>query len=112
LASLFGVKKIDPGHVATGARQARDQSERYRILAYTEHDWDGRRGGLGGERASGVGGHCDHRDVAADRIVEDCDNLFVATIQPVILDDDVLAFRKPRLAQGLRETQQQARWPC
>jgi phenylpropionate dioxygenase-like ring-hydroxylating dioxygenase large terminal subunit len=47
-----------------------------------------------------VGGRRDHRDMAPDGIVEDCGKLVVATVQPVILDDDVLAFRKPCLVQA------------
>ncbi len=97
----FGVKKIDPRRVATGPREAGNQPERHRVLAYTEHNRDGRRSGFGGKRArGGVGGRRDHRDMAADCIVEDCGNLLVSTVQPVILDNDVVAFRKPCLAQA------------
>jgi hypothetical protein len=35
----FGVKKIDPSHVGTGPRQARDQPESHRVIAHTEHNW-------------------------------------------------------------------------
>src|SRR5579862_2164752 len=36
-------------------------------------------------------------------IVEDCGNVLVMTVQPVIFHDDILAFRKPALAQAFAE---------
>jgi hypothetical protein len=96
----FTGEEIDPRHVAAGPRQACDQPKRHRILADTEHHRDDRRGGFGSERPWSVGRCGDHRDTAPDGIVEDCGKVLVVTVQPVIFDDDVLALRKPALAQA------------
>ena len=83
-----------------GASNRLSASQQNRDYSITSSAAASRRGGLGGERAGSIGGGGNHRDMAPDRIIENRGEVLVATVQPMIFDDDILAFRKPGLTQA------------
>ena len=98
----FGVdlkrEKIDASRVAARPREARNEAQCHRVLTHTEHKRDRCGCGFNGARSIGTAGRGDRSHATPGQVGEQCRQALVMTLQPVVLDRDILAFGIARFA--------------
>ena len=93
--------RADPGGVAAGAIEARDEAGTDRVGAKVEDDGGGCGGRFGGERGGITSDRADHGDIAAHQIGSQRGQAAVVAARPAELDRDVLAFDEAALFEGM-----------
>jgi hypothetical protein len=88
--------------MAARPRKARNETHLHRILADAKDDRD-RRGRSFGRKRGSIGERDDHGHATADEIGHERRQSIVLAIQPVVLNDDVLALDVPGVAKGFAE---------
>ena len=98
----FGVdlkrEKIDASRVAARPREARNEAQCHRVLTHTEHKRDRCGCSFNGARSIGTAGRGDRSHATPGQVGEQCRQALVMTLQPVVLDRDILAFGIARFA--------------
>src|SRR5215470_9180703 len=103
LSHNFGDEKVDAGCIAAWPSKAVDQAKLDWIFANAENDRDRRGRSFGRKRSRVAGGGSNNRHATTDQVGIERRQAIVLTIQPMVLDHQVLTFDVPGLVQALAE---------